>query len=430
MGRQFRRGIVFLIAGTSAALLLMGARSGGAAPKTQGTPLPTTTPVFASGVAPVTNGSVVAMATPNLTTVGSSAPAIQVATAPIDGAGNFVLQPDTTSGAMASLIAAALAQNNGWVNVDLVETGSNGATTIQSIARQYVDASGQPVSPAAFHAASHPQAPRLHLKRGLTASSGLGHWVGNEADNGSTTVDPVYVSLGHASDAALNKSSGAASSQAPAVISCIPSVTVVNQTNKDSVIGEFHTPKDVVRSDTGFVYGKSADTDSDVGVEVGGANWSVSGSVHIGNAGGSTVGYYPGGDVGYKVVSGFFYKEYHYVYPLGCSSNYYQTKQYSWSATPTPAGAGENVHSLDGSCLTRPIGQVADLPKGGTFDRSSNNFIKFGGAFTVFGFTGGTQSGASSLVQVHYKAGQYNTNHYICGNGNSPLYSTRIFAEG
>ena len=54
----------------------------------------------------------------------------------------------------------------------------------------------------------------------------------------------------------------------------------------------------------------------------------------------------------------------------------------------------------------------------------------FGEAFNVFGFSGGTQSGASNFVQVHYKAGNTNTNHYICGNGNSPLYSTRIFAEG
>ena len=196
MGRQFRRGIVLLVVGASAALLLMGAGAGGAE-----TSLPTTTPVFASGVAPVTNGSVVAMATPNLATVGSSAPAIRVATAPIDAAGNFVLQPDTTSGAMASLIAAALAQNNGWVNLDLIETGANGETTIQSIARQYVDASDQPVPPAAFHAAWRQRAPHSHLKKSLAASSGLGHWLGDEADNGSTTVDPAYAVIGRASGA-------------------------------------------------------------------------------------------------------------------------------------------------------------------------------------------------------------------------------------
>ena len=240
--------------------------------------------------------------------------------------------------------------------------------------------------------------------------------------------------IDQASGAALNRSSDAASSQPRAAVPppCTPTVTVVNQTNKDSVIGEFHTPRDVVRADTGFVYGKTADTEADVGVSAGGANWSVSGSIHIGNSGGGAVEYYPGGDTGFKVVSGFFYKEYHHVYPSNnstCPSDYYETKQFSWSATPTPAGAGENVHDLDGSCTTRPIGQVADLPKGGTFDRSRNTFIKFGGAFTVFGFTGGTQSGASSFVQVHHKAGTTNTNHYICGNGNSPLYSTRIFAE-
>jgi hypothetical protein len=392
----------------------------------------TTTPVLASGVAPVTGGTVTVTATPNLANVGDSGAPIQVATAPIDASGNFVLQPTTTSGALASLISSALAQNNGWVNLDLTETGADGTTTIQSITRQYVDSSGQPVSLSAFQSAE------TAGQTGTTApTSGLGRWVGSQADNGSTTVGPAYAAIGQASGAVLKTPSSAASSLAPAAVPpppCTPTVTVVNQTDKDTVVGEFHTPKDIVfgSDKTFFKYGKSADTTSDVGVSVGGSNWSLSGSVHIGNSHDVGSSYPQRSDLGYQVVTGFFYKEYHYVYPnySYCPSNYYETKQYSWSGTPTPLGPGVNNHDVDGACLTRPSGQIADIPKGETWYRNSQAFIKFGAAFNVFGFSGGTQSGASSYVHIQYVAGTYNTNHYICGNGNSPFYSTRVFAGG
>jgi hypothetical protein len=140
-----------------------GAGSVGAAPNAGS--------VLASGVAPVTGGRVVATMDPDLKKVGQSARAIQVATAPIDASGNFVLRPDPTSRPLARAIIKAIAKNDDWVNLDLVETGADGKTAITSIARQYVDDSGKPLSLAEFRAAP-----------------GSGHWVGDGA--GNTTVDP------------------------------------------------------------------------------------------------------------------------------------------------------------------------------------------------------------------------------------------------
>ena len=130
-------------------------------------------PVLAGGVAPVTGGRVVATVTPNSGKVGQRVRMIQVATAPIDASGNFVLRPDPTSRLLAPAIVEAIRNNNSWVNLTLLETGTDGKMAITSITRQYLDASGKPLSLAEFRAAP-----------------GSGHWIGD--GNGSTTVDPKY----------------------------------------------------------------------------------------------------------------------------------------------------------------------------------------------------------------------------------------------
>ena len=127
-------------------------------------------PVLADGVAPVIGGTVVATVIPHLK-LGQSAPEIVIATAPIDASGNFVLRPAPASRALAAAIVKAITKNNGWVNLDLSETGADRKTAVTSFARQYVDASGKPFSLAEFRAAP-----------------GSGHWIGD--GTGSTTVDP------------------------------------------------------------------------------------------------------------------------------------------------------------------------------------------------------------------------------------------------
>lgn len=183
--RRARRRRLLLALGVSAAaavalilILESGAGAGGApSPATGGPGLPggaaNNGPILADGVAPVTGGRVVATVTPDLRKVGQSARAIQVAAAPIDSSGHFALRPDPASRPLARAIVQAIRKNNSWVNLDLVETGANGKTTLTSIPRQYVDGSGKPFSLAEFRAA-----PRS------------GHWLGD--GSGGTTVDPKH----------------------------------------------------------------------------------------------------------------------------------------------------------------------------------------------------------------------------------------------
>lgn len=154
-----------------------GAGPGGAPPPVgagPGSAAPNEGPVLAGGVAPVTGGEVVATVTPDSKKIGKRVRVTQIATASVDASGNFVLRPDPTSRLLAPAILEAITSNSSWVNLDLLETGADGKTAVTSIARQYVDASGQPFSLAEFRAAP-----------------GSGHWIGNDA-GGTTTVDPKY----------------------------------------------------------------------------------------------------------------------------------------------------------------------------------------------------------------------------------------------
>jgi hypothetical protein len=154
--------------------LQSGAGSGGApSPGGSGGAASNVGPVLASGVALVTGGRIVATVTPDSGKVGKRVRMTQVAAAPIDASGNFVLRPDPNSRPLARALAEAIANNNSWVNLQLFETGADGKMAITAIARQYVDASGMPLSLAEFRAAP-----------------GSGHWIGDGV--GSTTVNPKY----------------------------------------------------------------------------------------------------------------------------------------------------------------------------------------------------------------------------------------------
>jgi hypothetical protein len=375
------------------------------------------TPVLATGVAAVANGLVTATATPNLQHIGDRAPAVEVATAPVDGAGNFVLRADPNAGQMASVVAKAIADNNGWVNLDLTEIGADGKTTIQSISRRFVNGSGQVVSAAA-------------LQKAGPAASGLGHWAGEEGAGGSATVPAENVVVTQPSPAAAQvaatsiaaaTSSGSLMQRQATVTSCFETSQLYSQGNVDTVVGELHTAND---TSAYFRYGQTSDSSIDVGIKYVGGSWGVSGSVHIGNSNGAAVQWNEGTQFGYKLRSGFLYKEYYYS---GCV-NYYETKAASWSLIPdgaeTPQSKDYN-HNLDNNC--KNSSWPSNFGPNTSFTRSTNSFVHFDIGFSAFGFDAGAQSGASTYALAHWKFGP-NTNHYLCGNDNSISTAHRIYA--
>jgi hypothetical protein len=400
--------------------------------------------LLAAGVAPagVTSGTITAMVTPAIQTAGASATPIVVAVAPIDSSGNFALYTNPGTGAMASIVANAIQNNNGWVNFDLQEIGANGTMTLQSVSRQFAGSLNQPVSEGSINS-------------NIANEAKVGTWQGDGAisdgspiTDGSTTVDSsTYVVLRPASTTAA---SAASTENADALVSaqqldttspngggghgdCLPNTTLQDQQNQDTVIGELHTADNMSAV---FTYGKTADTSADVGIEIAGTGeYNVSGSVHIGNgsSSGNSITFPAGTQYGYKLESGFLIQHFYSVVALKCGGNYFTVKEAQWTGEPNPSIVGANIHNLDNQCTTAHKQYAGNWVGVTTWNHTSGSFTHFDTAFSLFGFAGGTRSGASQYVWDHYSftgtPGPKGTGHWLCGN-DAPILASphRIFA--
>ena len=436
IGARLIAGGLLVVGLTGAGAAASAARAQGGSPAVVVGP---SQPVLATGVAPtgVTSGIVTATVEPPLQNVGDSGQAITVASAPISASGGFVLTADPGVGSMESVVNDAIANNGGWVNMDLIETGANGETTIQSVSRQFVSSSGQMVSATSIDGA------------GAGASS-LGSWSGDEADNESTTIDPtqyaVVVPAGTvaAAVAASRVARGNLSlSRVPGTgvtpdAGCGDTTMLLSQVNIDTVVGEMHTANGIVEGNgdeghgTYFAYGSNADSSVDVGFQQStGAPWSVSGSVHIGNNAGSTqASIRPvGNQFGYKIRSGFMHQ--HLKHTV-CGETSYESTTTKWTGVPDQIVPGSEpadyVHNLDGDCSNANKNYTSKHYPGESWSRTTNQLTHFDLGFGAFGFTGGTQSGASKWVQMRWQWNSDSSTYWLCGNDNAPGYAHRIFA--
>jgi hypothetical protein len=394
-----------------------------------------TTPVLASGVAPagLTDGIVTATVTADAA-VGGTVPVTTLASAAIDASGNYTLTANPGgSPTIASAVKDAIVKNGGWLNIDLTSVGANGETVVQSIARQFVGSSGAMVSKASIGSAG-------------TSAGGLGAWVGDEADNGSTTVDPtryaVVVQAGTAAARAAASRMTAAkpsSTVAPDFV-CFENATLVSQTDVGTVVGEMHTANGIVKGNgddghgTYFSYGSTSDSSIDVGIEESsGGPWNVSGSVHIGNSNGSTQATIQpiGSQFGYKIRSGFMHQHWHYS---GCSTYEESTTSkwtgvpYSLNSPPADSLPADYNHNLDNDCKNANAFYTAVHFPGSAWSRTTNQLHHFSVAFSAFGFEGGSQSGASRWVTMRWQWDNTSPKYWLCGDDNDPGDAHRIFA--
>ena len=434
-----RRGRTRLIAGALLALLIVaGVVAGGAAARTHKAVVAVgPDPVLASGVAPagVANGFVTALVHPDLKQVGATGQVTTLASAPIDASGNFTLTANPAAGAMAAAVARADANNGGWLNMDLVETGANGEVVVQGASRQYAS-SGQMVPLSSIQSVAP------------AAAASLGSWRSDpeSSDGGTTTVDPSeYAVVTKPSAAAAQRAASrimAANAAVPAAI-CIQTSTLDSQADVDTVVGEMHTSNDMVKGlgATHFAYGGNADTNLDYGIEQTlSGPWQLTGSIHIGNTGGSGSSVADkrpiGSQFGWKLRSGFLHQKWHYTY---CGSYWYQTDVAKWTEVPDaltnpPDGPGvltsDYNHNLDNNCANASAGNTSRHVAGDQWSRTTNAYNHFDLGFNVFGFQGGTQSGASQWVTMTWQWSNALPGHtyYLCGNDNDPGHAHRIYA--
>jgi hypothetical protein len=205
----------------------------------------------------------------------------------------------------------------------------------------------------------------------------------------------------------------------PNVIGCMYGIS--SETNADTVVGELHTYYD--QSGT-FTYGQTADSDIGVGVSQNGTNWSLSGSLHVGNNVGSSVSKSAGAYWGYTQKSNFHY---HKLFGNAFCPYLYKVEAQSWNTGMTD---GTNISSLDGVCAAQHGAYRVIYGANTTFDRQTNSLYNFSGAVTVFGASLTAKSGASSYVKIHFNFGSATSSHPVCGDNASPGSSTRVFSGG
>ena len=206
-----------------------------------------------------------------------------------------------------------------------------------------------------------------------------------------------------------------------------------------TVIGELHTANDATET---YTYGKSSFAESDISMatSVGGANWSLSGSVHMSDRSesGTDVWKTAHENVGTRIGSYFQYAEFKRFRscptPRGTVKVFLRNvvKPTGWNGGMDVGPNYEN-HYLDGHCPSMSSGHRTQQfgTDTGTHTDSEKQ-VTFSNAATVSIFGVGVsleaQSGWSKNVQSVWTFGHAAPHHYLCGNTGPSKTSPRIFA--
>ncbi len=302
-------------------------------------------------------------------------------------------------------VAAALARNNGWVNVMIVAEANGLQTTIET-GRTTAGSLGA-------------LAPSTKLSSALPSGAA---WVDRNGAAPSVDITLAPGRPGVSTLTAAQAASAAAVQPNALAPPCTYTVTAAEQ--DPTVVGELHKWKDTTAT---FSYGQTADSDIGVGVNATGNGWSLSGTVHIAQTYSATVGWGgwdPNGIFGGQLRSQFRYELRHWRNAPG--STYCGVDSIvpvSWAGGTS---VGADVHQYDGHCDTSPHGQV--YKGGGNLDRSSKRAYRYYGAVSAFGVGLDAQSGYSSFVHAHWDFGTQKTNHWMCGNDGDTTVAPIVYA--
>ena len=196
--------------------------------------------------------------------------------------------------------------------------------------------------------------------------------------------------------------------------------------NRYAQVGELHVDFDVPMAR--FTYGQTADTTFDVAAKAGTDDWSIIGSVHVGNTLDTAVFANGGGQTNFH-------------WALRTQFRFVQMKLFKdCLGGPYRAWVGsQEIHALEwtggGMTLSNQIAQPSRFaantatygPNTG-WSRASGKFVKWEATVGAFGARLGAQSGASTNVRIEYAFGGRLT-HYLYGDNSLPSTSKRVFQD-
>jgi hypothetical protein len=284
---------------------------------------------------------------------------------------------------------AAVGRNGDWVNISIVA----------------FDAGGQPLAHA-------------------TTSRYIGSRA-EEREQARTMVHAGVVHLVDRGGGGAARTAGAASIEAD-LASCTYYWEADGYSNRYAQVGELHVDFDVTYAR--FTYGEAADTTFDVAAKTGTEDWSIVGSVHVGNTldtevfanGGGQTNFHWALRTQFRFVNMKLFKDCvggPYRFPVGPQ----EVDALEWT------GGGMTLSNT----ITQPPRLAANTATYGAntgWTRSSGTFVKWAATVGAFGARLGAQSGASSLVRIEYAFGSRRT-HYLYGDTTLPTSSKRVFQD-
>ena len=196
--------------------------------------------------------------------------------------------------------------------------------------------------------------------------------------------------------------------------------------NRYAQVGEIHVDYDVTTAR--FTYGETADTTFEVAAKSGTEDWSIIGSVHVGNTLATEVFANAGGETDFHFALRTQFRFVNMKLFKDCVGGPYR----AWVGS-------QEVHALEwtggGMTLsnifvqpTRVAANTATYGPNTGWSRSSGTFVKWTATASAFGARLGAQSGASTNVRIEYVFGGRRT-HYLYGDTSLPTTSKRVFQD-
>jgi hypothetical protein len=188
-------------------------------------------------------------------------------------------------------------------------------------------------------------------------------------------------------------------------------------------IGELHVQSDY--NDAYYEYGSSADSSIDIGYKSGGV-WAVDGSVHVGDSLGTTYGQHASGTSYNWGVEAPFDFTTAYLYCDGTNGTHiYQGHEETWSP------GYHNGHGLSKQIVisqpARNASYTTIMFADQSWHRYSSSFARVSGAVSLYGFSFGASTGATTLADVYYWFSHALNSHYIYGNNARPESSGKVY---
>ena len=213
---------------------------------------------------------------------------------------------------------------------------------------------------------------------------------------------------------------------AAAIVPCTYYWDADGYMNRYAQVGEIHVDFDVTTAR--FTYGETADTTFDVAAKSGTEDWSIIGSVHVGNTLATEVFANGGGRTNFHAELRSQFRFVNMKLFKDCLGGPYR----AWVGS-------QEVHALEwtgggmsvSNTLTQPPRIAANTATYGPntgWSRSSGTFVKWAATVGAFGARLGAQSGASTNVRVEYVFGARQT-HYLYGDTSLPTTSKRVFQD-